>query len=93
MASTFLDRYLPKDDRKIGLEEFCSVRKEIFQFFCANFTHSRLACQIKIWPKTVLLLELERLYESCVMIISWAERLPGAQPPAGPPKIRNTQFS
>ena len=23
----------------------------------------------------------------------WAERLPGAQPPAGPPKLRNTQFS
>ena len=78
MASTFLDRYLPKDDRKIGLEEFCNVRKEIFQFFCAKFTHSRLACQIKIWPKTVLLLELERLYESCKYSMV-------AKLPAGPP--------
>ena len=35
---------------------------------------------------TVLLLELQRLYESCVIRIREAERLPGAQPPAGPPK-------
>jgi len=43
--------------------------------------------RIQIPPAAVLLLELERLYESCEIIMRGGEALSRAEPPAGPPKF------
>ena len=69
------------------------MRSKIFWFFCAKITHSRLAWSTTIWPKTVLLLELERLYESCT--ISWSSvaiRQDGLSSRQGRPSIGKSSF-
>ena len=65
--------------------EFTDFEKS--SFFRPKTKEFWQALLIWISPAAVLLLELERLYESCG-IPSWGRStFPGAEPPAGPPKL------
>ena len=68
--------------------------REIFEKPIKNW-HQIISAWNSIWiqilPAAVLLSELERLYESCEIIIRWAKHLSSAKPPAGPPKLELLQ--
>ena len=87
MPPTFLDSSWPDLEGKIAPESIELTDFEISSFFgpiCQDFWQAFL---IWIAPAPVLLLELERLYESCGIRPWGRSTFPGAEPPAGPPKF------
>ena len=86
MPTTFLDSSWPQLGRKIApvTNEFMDSDKS--SFFWTIYTSFWQAYLISISAAPVLLLERERLYESYVHLLG-RSTFPGAEPPAGPPKI------
>ena len=89
MPHTFLDSSRPDLEGKIAPESIELTDFEISSFFGPICQDCWQAFLIWISTAPVLLLDLERLYESYGIRPWGRSTFPGASPPAGPPKTRN----